>query len=107
NRGGDYPFPANSTRPLGATGRMAAGYEGFFRADYTTGAGSPGQGLGAIRRQAQVFDVWSEVFDVWSDAGGAVVLARIYPERSRDEDLDYGALRVPLGRETVCGDAWF
>lgn len=67
---------------------------------YTTGAGSPGQGLGAIRRQAQVFDVWS-------DAGGAVVLARIYPERSRDEDLDYGALRVPLGRETVCGDAWF
>src|SRR5690606_3620117 len=34
NRGGDYPFPANSTRPLGATGRMAAGYEGFFRADY-------------------------------------------------------------------------
>lgn len=40
NRGGDYPFPANSTRPLDATGRMAAGYEGFFRADALT---SPAQ----------------------------------------------------------------
>lgn len=67
---------------------------------YTTGVGSPGQGLGAIRRQAQVFDVWS-------DGRGAVVLARIYPERSRGQDLGYGALRLPMRQESACGDAWF
>ena len=67
---------------------------------YSTGDRSPGQGLGAIRRQAQVFDVWS-------DARGAVVLARVYGERTRDEDLGYGALRVPMRQEPVCGDAWY
>lgn len=67
---------------------------------YSTGGGSPGQGLGAIQRQSQVFDVWS-------DARGAVVLARIYPGRSRDEDLGYGALRLPMRQEPVCGDAWY
>ncbi|WP_162201675.1 ATP-binding protein [Pseudoxanthomonas suwonensis] len=66
---------------------------------YSTG-GTPGQGLGAIKRQSQVFDAWS-------DARGAVVLARIYGERTRDEDLGYGALRVPMRQETVCGDAWY
>jgi len=66
---------------------------------YSTG-GTPGQGLGAIKRQAQVFDVWS-------DARGAIVLARIYGERTRNEDLGYGALRLPMRQEPVCGDAWF
>mgnify|MGYP001293292835 CR=1 FL=1 len=66
---------------------------------YSTG-GTPGQGLGAIKRQAQVFDVWS-------DTRGAVVLARVYGERTRNEDLGYGALRLAMRQETVCGDAWF
>lgn len=63
-------------------------------------AGSQGQGLGAIRRQSQVFDVWA-------DARGAIVLARIYDQQATDEDLGYGALRVPMRHEVVCGDAWF
>lgn len=65
---------------------------------YSTG-GSQGQGLGAIQRQATVFDVWS-------DAKGAVVLARVYAARAKDNDLPYGALRIPMHHEVVCGDGW-
>ncbi|WP_372012297.1 ATP-binding protein [Pseudoxanthomonas sp. 10H] len=63
-------------------------------------AGSQGQGLGAIQRQSQVFDAWS-------DDRGAVVLARIYAEEAPASDLGYGALRVPMRHELVCGDGWF
>jgi len=66
---------------------------------YST-AGSQGLGLGAIRRQAQVMDAWS-------DARGAIVLTRVYAEHAPAEvDLAYGALRLPMRHETVCGDAW-
>lgn len=65
---------------------------------YST-AGSQGQGLGAIARQCTVFDVWS-------DDRGAVVLARIYAEAARDNDLPYAGLRVPMRYESVCGDGW-
>src|SRR5690606_7039730 len=65
---------------------------------YST-AGSPGQGLGAIQRQSQVFEVWS-------DARGAVVVSRIYAADAPGNDLGYGALRVPMRRQAVCGDAW-
>lgn len=65
---------------------------------YSTG-GSQGQGLGAIQRQATVFDVWS-------DAHGAVVLARIYAAGAKHNDLPYGALRIPMRHEVVCGDGW-
>jgi anti-sigma regulatory factor (Ser/Thr protein kinase) len=62
-------------------------------------AGSPGQGLGAIKRQ-------SAVFEVWSDEVGSVVLSRIYASESKDPDLAYGALRVPMRHEVACGDGW-
>jgi len=66
---------------------------------YSTG-GSQGLGLGAVRRQAQVFDAWS-------DEHGSVVMARIFssdvPARV---DLRYGALRLPIRGEDLCGDAW-
>ena len=65
---------------------------------YST-AGSPGQGLGAIQRQSQVFEVWS-------DARGAVVVSRIYAGDAPGNDLGYGALRIPMRRQAVCGDAW-
>lgn len=62
-------------------------------------AGSQGQGLGAIQRQ-------SSVFEVWCDPSGAIVLSRIYATGSGAEDVPYGALRVPMRHEAVCGDAW-
>lgn len=65
---------------------------------YST-AGSQGQGLGAIQRQAAVFDVWC-------DARGAVVLARVYPGEGGEGALAYGALCVPMRHEPVCGDGW-
>jgi anti-sigma regulatory factor (Ser/Thr protein kinase) len=62
-------------------------------------AGSPGQGLGAIQRQ-------STVFEAWCDPSGAIVLSRIYAAESGSEDVPYGALRVPMRHEVVCGDGW-
>lgn len=66
---------------------------------YSTG-GTQGLGMGAIQRQATVLDVWA-------DAKGAVMVARVYASRAaRDEDVPYGALRLALHDEPVCGDAW-
>jgi anti-sigma regulatory factor (Ser/Thr protein kinase) len=63
-------------------------------------AGSPGQGLGAIRRLAQAFDVWSV------PGGGAVLLAevRVAPETRLEPSV--AALSVPHRAEPVCGDGW-
>nr|WVL53990.1 ATP-binding protein [Xanthomonas nasturtii] len=76
---------------------------GFALADgvrdgYST-AGTPGTGLGAIKRQAQLLDAYS-------DAKGAIVLARVFAQSCVELDLPYGALRVPLHNEVVCGDGW-
>lgn len=66
---------------------------------YSTG-GSQGLGLGAVRRQARVLDAWS-------DSRGSVVVARIYAERAPPKiDVPYGALRLPMRGEHVCGDGW-
>jgi len=65
---------------------------------YST-AGSQGQGLGAIQRQCTVLDAWS-------DAAGAVVLARIFAAGAGNGDLAYGAMRIPMRHEVVCGDGW-
>ncbi|HYG07806.1 MAG TPA: ATP-binding protein [Stenotrophomonas sp.] len=66
---------------------------------YSTG-GTTGMGLGAVQRQAQVLDAWS-------DTRGAVVLARLYAGKADAAvDLPYGALRLPMRHEVSCGDAW-
>ncbi|WAW85896.1 ATP-binding protein [Xanthomonas citri pv. malvacearum] len=69
-----------------------------LRDGYST-AGTPGTGLGAIKRQAQLLDAYS-------DAKGAIVLARVFAQPRAELDLPYGALRVPLHNEVVCGDGW-
>lgn len=62
--------------------------------------GTQGLGLGAIKRQAAVLDVWS-------DDRGAIVLVRVHADAApRDPDLAYGALRLPMRHEIACGDAW-
>ncbi|MFA4658116.1 ATP-binding protein, partial [Xanthomonas perforans] len=76
---------------------------GFVLADclpdgYSTGS-TPGNGLGTVQRHAALLDAYS-------DARGAVVLARVYADADSMPDLPYGALRVPLQNETVCGDGW-
>ncbi|WP_372178929.1 ATP-binding protein [Xanthomonas axonopodis pv. phyllanthi] len=76
---------------------------GFVLADclpdgYSTGS-TPGNGLGTVQRHAALLDAYS-------DARGAVVLARVYADAESMPDLPYGALRLPLQNETVCGDGW-
>ncbi|MEA9587589.1 MULTISPECIES: ATP-binding protein [Xanthomonas] len=72
--------------------------EDGLRDGYST-VGTPGTGLGAIQRQAQVLDAYS-------DSKGAIVMARLFAQQRAELDLPYGAVRVPLHNETVCGDAW-
>lgn len=70
---------------------------------YST-SGSAGSGLGAIRRQATAFDIYSRL------GQGTAVLAEIAkatPRRSVTEPYpDVGGVAVPLRGEAVSGDAW-
>jgi anti-sigma regulatory factor (Ser/Thr protein kinase) len=61
--------------------------------------GTQGIGLGAIERQA-------DVFDVHVDARGAVVLARFYPRQRKTRDLRLGVSQHSLHGDPACGDIW-
>ncbi|MCU0117486.1 ATP-binding protein [Pseudomonas sp. B2M1-30] len=65
---------------------------------FSTG-GTQGIGLGAVARQA-------EVFDVHADSRGAVLLARLYPHSDRRPDLRYGVSQHALHDDPACGDTW-
>jgi anti-sigma regulatory factor (Ser/Thr protein kinase) len=76
---------------------------------FSTG-GTAGTGLGAVRRQAAAFDVFSQT------PGGTVILARIAaaPPAAQPMPIDpaslpafaIGAVAVCAPGETACGDAW-
>lgn len=68
---------------------------------YST-AGTPGTGLGAIRRMSDEFDVYS------TPGHGTAVLSRIYAEGAAPAAslLQCGAVCVPKAHEEVCGDGW-
>ncbi len=63
--------------------------------------GSSGTGLGAIRRQADEFDIFS------TPGRGTAVLARLWPRRQPvvDRVAQIGAVSVPKREERVCGDS--
>lgn len=75
---------------------------------YSTGGGSPGTGLGAIRRLSSTFELHSAV------PGGTICVARVARTRdirggepaARPEQFVYGAICLPIRGESVCGDAW-
>lgn len=73
-------------------------FEDGLRDGYST-AGTPDTGLGVIKHKAQVLDADS-------DAKGAIVMARLFAQQCAELDLPYGAVRVSLHNEVVCGDAW-
>lgn len=61
--------------------------------------GSPGSGLGALRRQ-------SDRFAIWSRPGlGTAVVARFQQKRATGS-VGVGAVMQPYPREMVSGDAW-
>jgi anti-sigma regulatory factor (Ser/Thr protein kinase) len=71
---------------------------------FSTGS-TPGTGLGAVRRLAQVFDLHSSV------PGGTVVLARLAGSRAPaptqpDGRIAVGSVALCAPGETVCGDGW-
>lgn len=68
-------------------------------ADGYSTRGTQGIGLGALARQ-------SEIFDVYSDARGSVVLARLYRKRDAQVDLRLGVTQRSLHDDPACGDAW-
>jgi anti-sigma regulatory factor (Ser/Thr protein kinase) len=63
---------------------------------YST-AGTLGGGLGAVRRLA-------DEFDIWSAASGTAIVARFGAIPAMP--LRLGAICLPKEGETVCGDAW-
>jgi len=69
--------------------------------DGVSTAGSPGAGLGAIRRL-------SSLFDIYTDAAGTVLVAVIGTDarHRRAALLDVGAVCVPVAGEEVSGDGW-
>ncbi|MDR6642883.1 anti-sigma regulatory factor (Ser/Thr protein kinase) [Luteibacter sp. 1214] len=76
---------------------------GFNLADclpdgFSTG-GTRGEGLGAVKRQA-------DIMDMYADARGSVVLARMYPKGFTRADIRFGASHHALHSEPVSGDGW-
>ena len=65
-------------------------------------AGSPGTGLGAVKRLASDFDLHSEA------PSGTVILARLRggPSPASASAFRHGAIAIPAPGERVCGDGW-
>lgn len=66
-------------------------------------AGTPGNGLGAIKRLSNVFEVYS------APGAGTAVLAEVWSHRKaphRYGDFEVGAVAVPIKGEDVSGDGW-
>jgi anti-sigma regulatory factor (Ser/Thr protein kinase) len=73
-----------------------------LRDGYST-CGSPGTGLGAIRRLSRFFDVYSQA------ETGTVLLAQLWsskPAPPPGSRLEFGAVSVPKEHESACGDVW-
>lgn len=69
---------------------------------YST-AGSAGTGLGAVRRMADHFDLYSQ------PGTGTVVAVRLRRAGSNEpasSAFEVGGVSVPMPGESVCGDAW-
>ncbi|MBA3846007.1 MAG: SpoIIE family protein phosphatase, partial [Planctomycetes bacterium] len=69
--------------------------------DGVSTTGTRGEGLGAISRKADLFDIWSQ------PGKGAALLARVLePATASVESLATGAVNIALDHQPVSGDAW-
>jgi len=80
---------------------------GFDRAtcmtDGYSSGGTQGIGLGAVERQA-------DAFDLYTDERGTVLLARFYRDGGfgkRKRDVRYGLSQHSLHNDPACGDSWY
>jgi anti-sigma regulatory factor (Ser/Thr protein kinase) len=81
-----------------------------IRDGYST-AGTPGNGLGAVRRLSSEFDIYSSAGRSAGDsAGGTVIWSRVSASAGLGKKwtsaATWGAISVAAPGETVCGDAW-
>lgn len=68
--------------------------------DGVSSVGTAGTGLGALKRL-------SDQFDVYAPRGkGAVFCMRLWRAGAALPPLQWGAVCLPVGGETACGDAW-
>lgn len=69
---------------------------------YST-AGTSGNGLGAVRRLATGFDIYS------APERGTCIVADFWPRKKAhvDKNLSLGVISLPVHGESVCGDGWF
>jgi anti-sigma regulatory factor (Ser/Thr protein kinase) len=83
------------------SGPGIADVERCLRDGFST-SGTPGTGLGAVRRMSSEFDVYS------APGAGTVVLARVGTRCGRPMERGYqwAAVSAPAPHELVCGDAW-
>lgn len=65
---------------------------------FSTGT-TPGTGLGAVKRQADVFDIYSR------PGHGTLIVTQIVVGAKQDNHR-LGAVSIPYTGETVCGDGW-
>jgi anti-sigma regulatory factor (Ser/Thr protein kinase) len=74
----------------------------FALRDGVSTAGTAGTGLGALRRQADEFDAWTQ------HGRGSAFFMRIWRGAVPPEPcgIDVGALCTPLAGEDECGDGW-
>lgn len=70
-----------------------------MRDGYTT-AGTGGSGLGAMKRMASVFDIYSQ------PGVGTALLAQVWAGKVPQDAMEVGAVCVPVAGEEVCGDSW-
>lgn len=75
---------------------------GHSARDGVSSAGTPGTGLGAIGRLADEFEVST------AHERGTILRMVVWNKvPARDDDhYDVGAVLVPMGGETLCGDGW-
>ena len=79
-----------------------------LRDGFTTGSGSPGLGLGSVRRLASDFDLYSTPAAEGSP-GGTLCVARVRRKGADAPSADrvrVGAISLSAPGETVCGDGW-
>lgn len=75
---------------------------GLSMGDGYSTAGSPGMGLGAVRRTAEAFDIYSQ------PGTGTVVVARVFADSrgASRHARPIGVIRQAKAGEPVCGDNW-
>jgi hypothetical protein len=71
-----------------------------LRDGYSTN-GTPGTGLGAVKRMSGEFDAYTR------QGGGTIVLSRIFNgKRTGNRAISFGAVSTCAPGETECGDRW-